>query len=79
MVQIPPEHLDHTGGIKILEDLQRVREELNDEDRPMRMRLSRVGGFHSEEIAASAPYHLEPGTVVVSDALGCFAAVKQVG
>ena len=30
--------------------------ELNDEGRPMRMRLSRVGGFRSEEIAAWAPH-----------------------
>ena len=39
--------------------------ELNREGRPMRMRLSRVGGFRSEEIAAWARCHLEPGTVVV--------------
>ena len=45
--------------------------ELNREGRPMRMRLSRVGGFRSEEIAAWARCHLKPGTVVVSDALGC--------
>ena len=43
------------------------------------MRLSRVGGFRSEEIAAWARCHLEPGTVVVSDALGCFAAVQCAG
>ena len=36
----------------------------------MRMRLSRVGAFRSEEIGAWARCHLEPGTVVVSDALG---------
>ena len=53
--------------------------ELNDEGRPMRMRLSRVGGFRSEEIAAWARCHLEPGTVVVSDALSCFSAVQQAG
>ena len=45
----------------------------------MRMRLSRVGGFRSEEIAVWARYHLEPGTVVVSDALSCFSAVQQAG
>ena len=53
--------------------------ELNAEGRPMRMRLSRVGGFRSEEIGAWARCHLEPGTVVVSDALGCFGAVEQAG
>ena len=45
----------------------------------MRMRLSRVGGFRSEEIAAWARCHFEPGTVVVSDALGCFGAVRHAG
>ncbi len=50
--------------------------EFNGEGRPMRMRLSRVGGFGSDEIAAWARCHLEPGTVVVSDALGCFRAVQ---
>ena len=45
----------------------------------MRMRLSRVGGFRSEEIATWARCHLEPGTVVVSDALSCFRAVQQAG
>ena len=45
----------------------------------MRMRLSRVGGFRSEEIGAWARCHLEPRTVVVSDALGCFGAVEQAG
>ena len=53
--------------------------ELNREGRPMRMRLSRVGAFRSEEIAAWARCHLEPGTVVVSDALGCFGAVRHAG
>ena len=51
--------------------------ELNAQGRPMRMRLSRVGGFRSEEIGAWARCQLEPGTVVVSDALGCFGAVEQ--
>ena len=53
--------------------------ELNREGRPVRMRLSRVGGFRSDEIAAWARCHLEPGTVVVSGGLGCFAAVKRAG
>ena len=53
--------------------------ELNREGRPVRMGLSRVGAFRSEEIAAWARCHLEPGTVVVSDALGCFGAVRHAG
>ena len=36
------------------------------------MRLSRVGAFQREEIAAWAKRHLEPGTLVFCDALGCF-------
>ncbi|MCY4453640.1 MAG: IS1595 family transposase [Immundisolibacterales bacterium] len=53
--------------------------ELNAEGRPMRMRLSRVGGFRRDEIEAWARCHLEPGTVVVSDGLGCFRAVQPAG
>ena len=53
--------------------------ELNREGRPVRMRLSRVGAFRSEEIAAWARCHLEPGTVVLSDALACFGAVQHAG
>ena len=53
--------------------------ELTEEGRPMRMRLSRVGGFRSDEITAWARCHLQPGTVVVSDALSCFDAVKDAG
>ena len=53
--------------------------ELNREGRPIRMRLSRVGAFQSAEIALWAKRHLEPGTVVVSDALACFGAVKEAG
>ena len=43
------------------------------------MGLSRVGGFRSEELAAWDRCQLQPGTVVVSDALGRFATVKHVG
>ena len=53
--------------------------ELNPKGRPVRIRLSRVGAFQSDEIAAWAKCHLEPGTVVFSDALGCFTAVQRAG
>ena len=53
--------------------------ELNPKGRPVRMRLSRVGAFQSDEIAAWAKCCLEPGTVVFSDALGCFPAVQRAG
>ena len=49
------------------------------EGRPMKMRLSRVGGFRSEKTAARARCPPEPGAVVVSDALGCVGAVQQAG
>ena len=45
----------------------------------MRMRLTRVGAFRSDEIEAWARCHPKLGTVVVSDALGCFRAVRHAG
>ena len=39
-----------------------------------RLHSACVGGFRSEESATKARGHLEPSTVVVSDAVGCFAA-----
>ena len=53
--------------------------QVNLEDRPARMRLIRVGAIRSEEIAGWAKWHLEPGTLVLSDALGCFSAVQHAG
>ena len=46
---------------------------------PVRMCLSRVGAFQSDEIAAWTKCHLEPGTLVFCDALGCFSAVQRAG
>jgi hypothetical protein len=48
---------------------------LNREGRP----VSRVGAFQSDEIAVWAKCHLEPGTHLFSDALGCFSAVQRAG
>ena len=53
--------------------------EFNPKGRPVRMRLSRVGAFQSDEIAAWAKCCLEPGTVVFCDALGYFTAVQRAG
>ena len=53
--------------------------EINREGRPVSMRLSRVGAFQSDEIAAWAKCHLEPGTLVFCDALSCFSAVQRAG
>ena len=45
----------------------------------MRMPLSRVDGFQRRGDRRLARCHLEPGTVVVSDTLGCFGAVRHAG
>ena len=59
--------------------------------RALRLALGRVavpvGAVHAvpdpavadKEIGAWARCHIEPGTVVVSDALGCFGAVRHAG
>ena len=53
--------------------------EFNREGRLLTMRLSCVGAFQSDEIAAWAKCHIEPGTLVFSDALRCFSAVQRAG
>ena len=49
------------------------------EGRPARMRPSRVGAFRGDDVATRARCHLEPGAVVLSDALGCLGAAKHAG
>ena len=71
--------LDAPGGGQGNLDVAGARLRLEDEGRPLRLHLSRVGAFRGEEIATWARCHLQPGTVVVSDALGCFSAVKLAG
>ena len=53
--------------------------EPNPKGRLVRMRLNRVGAFQSDRITAWAKCCVEPGTVVVSDALGRFFAVQHAG
>ena len=51
-----------------------------DEDgNPRRLRLSRVRGFRTREIARWSQLHLTPASHVCSDGLSCFAAVSQAG
>jgi transposase-like protein len=52
---------------------------LNDKGRPEFVKLHRVSGFTSDAIKAWAKANLVPTAVVVSDGLGCFAAVTEAG
>lgn len=52
---------------------------VNDQGRPLFVKLNRVSGFTSEAIKTWAQAHLAPQTVVVSDGLACFAAVTAAG
>jgi ribosomal protein L37AE/L43A len=45
--------------------------------RPQCIQLRAVNRFRSDEIERYANAHLTPGSIVVSDALACFAAVKK--
>ena len=45
--------------------------------RPLRIRLDRVKGFRSREIERWSHKHLVPKTLVCSDKLACFRAVKK--
>lgn len=52
---------------------------LNDKGHPMYLKLSLVSGFTSEAIGQWAKANLAPQACVLSDGLGCFAAVGDVG
>jgi transposase-like protein len=52
---------------------------LDAKGRPLYAKLSRVSGFTSEAIAKWAKRSLRPGSDVLSDGLGCFAAVTTAG
>lgn len=52
---------------------------LTEEDRPLRVRLTPVTGFTSEEVVAWVKGNVAPGSVVFSDGLACFAAVTGAG
>jgi transposase-like protein len=52
---------------------------VDDKDHPQRLRLSRVRGFRTREIARWSRVHLSPGSHVRSDGLSCFAAVVRAG
>jgi transposase-like protein len=47
------------------------------EGHPVSMRMDVVAGFRKTQLSAWAQRHLAPGTLVVSDGLNCFSAVKD--
>lgn len=52
---------------------------LNDQGNPVYVKLAPVPGFTSQAISKWAKSNLAPGTSVLSDGLGCFAAVIDAG
>jgi transposase-like protein len=52
---------------------------LNTQGHPVYLKLTPVTGFTREAIEQWGQAHLEPGTVVLSDGLGCFAGVVDAG
>lgn len=52
---------------------------LDEKDRPRFLKLSMVSGFTSDAIGKWAKANLAPGCAVISDGLGCFAAVTTAG
>jgi transposase-like protein len=52
---------------------------VNAQGHPLYLKLNRVSGFTSEAIGKWAQASLLPTTVVISDGLGCFAAVTNAG
>ncbi len=53
--------------------------ELNNEGRPIRLKMNRVSGFTSEAIKTWTKKRIEPGSAVFSDGLGCFRATADAG
>jgi hypothetical protein len=52
---------------------------INDKGRPQFLKLNRVSGFTAEAIKGWAKANLAPTALVISDGLGCFAAVTAAG
>ena len=52
---------------------------LNDQDNPLYAKVTPLPSFTSEAISKWARSNLAPGTDVLSDGLGCFAAVTEAG
>lgn len=52
---------------------------LNDKGNPLYLKVTPVAAFSSDAISHWARLHLAPGCSVLSDGLGCFAAVTEAG
>ena len=52
---------------------------LDEENRPLRVRLTPVSGFTSEVISVWAKANVASGSIVLSDGLACFGAVTAAG
>jgi len=50
---------------------------VNEEGHPTRMHMCVVKGFRSKAIAAWAKGHIAPESIIISDGLACFCAVKE--
>lgn len=53
--------------------------ELNNEGRPIHIKMNRVSGFTSEAIKTWTKNKIVPGSAVFSDGLGCFRATADAG
>jgi hypothetical protein len=53
--------------------------ELNEEGRPIHIKMDLVSGFTSEPIKTWTSHSVEPGSVIFSDDLACFRATAEAG
>jgi hypothetical protein len=53
--------------------------QLDDSGRPKRAIFSRIRTFSREEVSRWARRHIAPDSIVVSDGLDCFSAIKKEG
>ena len=53
--------------------------EMNENCRPIRIKMSQVSGFTLEAIKGWTKEHVLPGSTVFSDGLGCFRGVAEAG
>jgi len=53
--------------------------EVSEDGRPLKMNMTVVHGFRKTAISEWASHHLSDGSLVVSDGLACFSAVKEAG
>ncbi len=50
---------------------------LNEQGRPIRMKMTVLDGFKSKSIAKWSERHIKPDTIVISDGLACFRAIAS--